>query len=86
MFCTDRSHGNDFSSHFEDSCMKLEDLVKRQTQQKQDQKSLLSTLQTSETFYEEQYREAKIVANVSIKYNCHCMKTKTFEVTITSMV
>ncbi|XP_005098576.1 regulation of nuclear pre-mRNA domain-containing protein 2 isoform X2 [Aplysia californica] len=59
----DRAHGNDFSSHFEDSCMKLEDLVKRQAQHLEDQRALLDTLQTSETFYEEQYREAKIVAN-----------------------
>ncbi|CAL1526122.1 unnamed protein product [Lymnaea stagnalis] len=59
----DRAHGNDFSSQFEDSCTKLEDLVKRQTQHLEDQKSLLDTLNTSETFYEEQYREAKIVAN-----------------------
>ncbi|KAK7011650.1 regulation of nuclear pre-mRNA domain-containing protein 2 [Biomphalaria glabrata] len=59
----DRAHGNDFSSQFEDSCTKLEDLVKRQTQHLQDQKALLEILNTSETFYEEQYREAKIVAN-----------------------
>ena len=62
----DRAHGNDFSSHFEDSCMKLEDLVKRQTQHLNDQQAMMEVLTTSETFYEEQYREAKIVANVSI--------------------
>ena len=61
----DRAHGNDFSNQFEDSCNKLAELVKRQTQHVDDQRLLLQTLNTSETFYEEQYREAKIVANVS---------------------
>ncbi|GFS14995.1 regulation of nuclear pre-mRNA domain-containing protein 2 [Elysia marginata] len=59
----DRAHGNDFSNQFEDSCNKLAELVKRQTQHVDDQRLLLQTLNTSETFYEEQYREAKIVAN-----------------------
>ncbi|RUS84154.1 hypothetical protein EGW08_008082 [Elysia chlorotica] len=59
----DRAHGNDFSNQFEDSCNKLAELVKRQTQHVEDQRLLLQTLNTSETFYEEQYREAKIVAN-----------------------
>jgi len=59
----DRQHGSDFSNHFDEACTKLEDVVKRQTKLMKDQKEMLDTLQTSETFYEEQYREAKIVAN-----------------------
>ncbi|CAG5132002.1 unnamed protein product [Candidula unifasciata] len=59
----DRAHGNDYSNQFEDSCSKLEDLVKRQTRHIEDQQAMIETLRLSETFYEEQYREAKIVAN-----------------------
>lgn len=62
----DRAHGNEFSGQFEDSCTKLEDIVKNQTQHLADQRTMLETLTTSETFYEAQYREARIVANVSI--------------------
>lgn len=74
FYLIDRAHGNDFSSQFEDSCTKLEDLVKRQTQHLKDQRALLETLNTSETFYEEQYREAKIVANVSYIFLCRYSK------------
>uniref|UniRef100_A0A0B6ZY11 Regulation of nuclear pre-mRNA domain-containing protein 2 n=1 Tax=Arion vulgaris TaxID=1028688 RepID=A0A0B6ZY11_9EUPU len=59
----DRAHGNDYSNQFEDSCTKLEDLIKRKSRIVEDQNALIETLSLSETFYEEQYREAKIVAN-----------------------
>nr|KAG5695497.1 hypothetical protein BaRGS_008000 [Batillaria attramentaria] len=59
----DRAHGNEFSTHFEESCQRLEEAVKGLEKKQQEQKDLLSLLRISEYFYDEQNREARIVAN-----------------------
>ncbi|BFZ01931.1 hypothetical protein BsWGS_04970 [Bradybaena similaris] len=59
----DRSVGRHFSSQCDEAAIILDELIKRQTGHMGDLRTLLETLSLSETFYEEQYREAKIVAN-----------------------
>lgn len=63
----DRAHGNEFSTQFEESCLRLEELVKGVEKKQQDQANLLEILLISEYFYDEQNREARIVANVRLK-------------------
>ncbi|XP_061193179.1 regulation of nuclear pre-mRNA domain-containing protein 2-like [Saccostrea echinata] len=59
----DRAHGKQFSQQFEDSCSKLENYVSSAEQQIQEQKVMIELLEQSQVFYDEQYREARIVAN-----------------------
>nr|XP_034326865.1 regulation of nuclear pre-mRNA domain-containing protein 2 [Crassostrea gigas] len=61
----DRAHGKQFSQQFEDSCSKLENYVSSAEQQIMEQKVMIEMLEQSQVFYDEQYREARIVANVS---------------------
>lgn len=49
---------------FEDSCFKLEDFVTSIEKEIEEQQSMIEVLEHSEMFYDEQYREAKIVTNV----------------------
>lgn len=62
---TDKAHGKQFSQQFEDSCSKLENYVSSAEQQIMEQKVMIEMLEQSQVFYDEQYREARIVANVS---------------------
>ncbi|KAK7116386.1 regulation of nuclear pre-mRNA domain-containing protein 2-like isoform X2 [Littorina saxatilis] len=64
----DRAHGNEFSTQFEESCLRLEDAVKGLEKKIGEQRDVLSQLTTSEYFYDQQYREAKIVANAYKNY------------------
>lgn len=59
----DRAHGKQFSQQFEDSCSKLENYVSSAEQQIMEQKVMIEMLEQSQVFYDEQYREARIVAN-----------------------
>ena len=59
-------HGTKHCNDFEDACSKLEDYVSSLAQQIQIQKDVQERLVQSEVYYEHQYGEAKIVANVSI--------------------
>ncbi|XP_067666545.1 regulation of nuclear pre-mRNA domain-containing protein 2-like isoform X2 [Haliotis asinina] len=59
----DKTHGKEFSHQFEDSCVKLEEYLEKLDTQNQNRKALLELMETAELFYDEQYREAKIVAN-----------------------
>ncbi|KAJ8304572.1 hypothetical protein KUTeg_018155 [Tegillarca granosa] len=59
----DKAHGKQFSQQFEDSCFKLEDFVTSIEKEIEEQQSMIEVLEQSEMFYDEQYREAKIVAN-----------------------
>lgn len=63
---TDRAHGNEFSKQFEDSCVKLEDFVGSFEKGVHDRKTLITALEEGELFYQAQFGEARIVANVSM--------------------
>ena len=64
----DRSHGKEFCKQFEDSCMKIEDYVNTLEREIIQRKAVLAMCENSEIFYDEQFKEAKIVANVSMKF------------------
>jgi hypothetical protein len=64
-FFLDKAHGNQFSKQFEESCSKLEDYVSSANKDIIEKGAMIELLETSQLFYEEQYKEAKIVANVS---------------------
>lgn len=68
---SDRAHGKEFSQNFEDSCVKLEEYVHLVEQEIKDRAALIESLEETEVFYDAQYGEAKIVANVSM-YSLHC--------------
>ncbi|XP_046350557.2 arginine-glutamic acid dipeptide repeats protein-like isoform X1 [Haliotis rufescens] len=59
----DKTHGKEFSHQFEDSCVKLEEYLEKLDTQNLNRKALLELMETAQLFYDEQYREAKIVAN-----------------------
>ena len=65
-FVLDRSHGKEFCKQFEDSCIKIEDYVNTLEREILQRKAVLTMCENSEIFYDEQFKEAKIVANVSI--------------------
>ena len=58
-------HGTKHCNDFEDACSKLEDYVTSLAEQIQLQKDVGDRLIQSQVYYEHQYGEAKIVANVS---------------------
>ena len=62
----DRAHGKEFSQTFEDSCVKLEEYVHCVEQELKDRAALIESLEEAEVFYDAQYGEAKIVANVRV--------------------
>ncbi|KAL8602315.1 hypothetical protein ACOMHN_022828 [Nucella lapillus] len=64
----DRAHGNEFSTQFEDSCVRLEEAMKCLEKKKGEQRDLLGELHVGEYFYDQQFREAKIVANAYKNY------------------
>ena len=62
----DREHGNEFSTQFEESCLRLEDAAEALAKFKEDQKKLLAQLRIGEYFYDQQHSEARIVVNVRV--------------------
>ena len=82
LFFSDRAHGKEFSRQFEDACNKLEDYVVSLQKEIDHRTAMITMLEQSELFYEDQYREAKIVANVSKKKK---KKKRKKEGTITSV-
>lgn len=61
----DKAGGNKFSKDFEEGSMKLQEVVKFLEGQKEAGPALLEALGNADVFYEMQYKEVKIVANVS---------------------
>ncbi|KAK3601074.1 hypothetical protein CHS0354_029301 [Potamilus streckersoni] len=59
----DRAHGKEFCQQFEDSCVKIEDFVNSLKKDIVDRKSMVEMCEQSELFYDEQFREARIVAH-----------------------
>ena len=68
---SDRAHGKQFIKQFEDSCSKLENYMSSAEKKLVEEKGLIDLLVESEIFYDQQFMEAKIVANVSTLYISH---------------
>ena len=60
----DRSHGNQYSQHIEDVHQGLDDYVTSLEKEQSYRQQTIEQLEQSELFYDIQYGEAKIVANV----------------------
>jgi len=65
----DRSHGKQYTQQVDDAHKALEGYVASLTIEAQDRTAMLEALDQSELFYDAQYGEATIVANVRI---CKC--------------
>ncbi|ESP05352.1 hypothetical protein LOTGIDRAFT_102650 [Lottia gigantea] len=59
----DKTQGNEFSKNFEEAVAKLESTVKYLEQDVNDRGEVIDLAETSQLFYDEQYKEAKIVVN-----------------------
>lgn len=69
---TDKAGGKKFSRDFEEGSAQLQEFVKFFEQQSKIGPPLLEALSNADIFYEMQYKEVKIVANVSIVgIKCH---------------
>lgn len=64
----DKAGGNKFAKDFEDGSQKLEEFISFLEKELKNGPSLLEALGNADIFYEMQYKEVKIVANVSILY------------------
>jgi hypothetical protein len=62
--CPDRSHGKLYSQQVEDIHKNLTDYVSSVEREMADRQRMIELLEQSEIFYDVQYGEAKIVANV----------------------
>ncbi len=56
-----------FKEDFQNSCLKLDDYIKQIQIQIQEREQLIKLLEQSEIFYDAQYKDAKLVVNVSFK-------------------
>lgn len=66
-FCpTDKAEGNKFAKDFEDNSQKLQEFVGFLEKELKSGPPLLDALRNADIFYEMQYKEVKIVANVSV--------------------
>ena len=65
MISADKAGGKRFSRDFEEGSAKLQDFVKFLDQESKGGSGLLEALGNADIFYEMQYQEVKIVANVS---------------------
>ena len=64
VYSTDRSHGKLYAQQVEEIHKNLEDYVKSFEREMTDRERMIELLEQSEIFYDVQYGEAKIVANV----------------------
>lgn len=65
----DKAGGNKFVKDFEDGSLKLQEFVSFLEKELKTGPPLLEALGNADIFYEMQYKEVKIVANVSIELN-----------------
>lgn len=63
----DKAEGNKFAKDFEDGSLKLQDFVGFLDKELKTGPPLLEALGNADIFYEMQYKEVKIVANVSVR-------------------
>lgn len=68
----DKAGGNKFAKDFEDGSLKLQEFVTFLENELKTGPPLLEALGNADIFYEMQYKEVKIVANVSVL--CWCKK------------
>lgn len=57
-----------FKKEYENSCLKLQELLVKMEQQAEKRKQLVQLLEQSEIFYDAQYNDAKTVSNVIIVF------------------
>lgn len=68
----DKAGGNKFAKDFEDGSLKLQEFVSFMEKELKTGPPLLEALGNADIFYEMQYKEVKIVANVSVLFFwCH---------------
>lgn len=67
---SDKTGGKKFSKEFEEASSKLEEFVNGLDKQVKNGPSLTEALENAGIFYEAQYKEVKVVANVS---TCACL-------------
>lgn len=65
-FVPDKVEGNKFAKDFEDNSEKLQEFVTFLDKELKTAPPLLEALGNADIFYEMQYKEVKIVANVSV--------------------
>lgn len=65
-FVLDKVEGNKFAKDFEDNSEKLQEFVTFLDKELKTTPPLLEALGNADIFYEMQYKEVKIVANVSV--------------------
>lgn len=65
-FYSDKAGGNKFAKDFEEGSLKLQEFVSFLEQEMKTGPPLLEALGNADIFYEMQYKEVKIVANVSV--------------------
>ena len=65
MISADKAGGKRFSRDFEEGSTKLQDFVRFLEEESKGGSGLLEALGNADIFYEMQYQEVKIVANVS---------------------
>ncbi|XP_076443831.1 uncharacterized protein LOC143282163 [Babylonia areolata] len=72
----DRAHGNEFSTDFEESCLRLEETAEGLDKLRQERKDLMAQLHIAEHFYNQQHSEARIVANAYKSYGARINMVK----------
>lgn len=65
LFLTDKAGGKKFSKDFEEGSAQLQEFVKFLDKQSKTGPPIMELLSNADIFYETQYKEVKIVANVS---------------------
>lgn len=74
FFCrTDKAEGNKFAKDFEENSQKLQEFVGFLEKELKSGPPLLDALRNADIFYEMQYKEVKIVANVSVSSPFSCV-------------
>lgn len=68
----DKAEGNKFAKDFEDNNEKLQEFVAFLDKELKTAPPLLEALGNADIFYEMQYKEVKIVANVSVGFCLLC--------------
>ena len=64
FFKLDKNQCAKFKVEFENSCLKLEEYLKKLGEQAVERKQLVQLMEQSEIFYDAQFKDAKVVFNV----------------------
>lgn len=74
----DKTQCANFKVEFENSCLKLEDFIKKLSQEVEQRKQLIQLLEQSEIFYDAQFKDATTVVNAYRAYGSkvHAVKRK----------